>query len=63
MLFSEKSLLWQAVFYHQSATSGENTLKLEASNFKCCLLALGESTGISDTAQLVIFVLGADKRF
>jgi len=27
------------------------------------LLALGESTGISDTAQLVIFVLGADKRF
>jgi len=41
----------------------ERSLKLEASNFKCCLLALGESTGVSDTAQLVIFVLGADKRF
>jgi hypothetical protein len=56
MLFSEISLSWQAEFCHHSATSGENTLKLEASNFKCCFLALGESTGISDAAQLVILV-------
>jgi hypothetical protein len=63
MLFSEISLSWQAVFCNQSATSGENASKLEASNFKCCLLALGESTDISDTAQLMIFVLGNDERF
>lgn len=45
------------------AASVVNSLKLEASNFEYILLVLYESTDVSYTAQLAIFVCGVDKDF
>lgn len=45
------------------ATSVENALKLEASNFGYYSLLFGESTDVSDTAQLAALLCGDDKAF
>jgi hypothetical protein len=44
-------------------TSVENALKLEASNFGYYSLLFGESTDVSDTAQLATLICGDDKAF
>ena len=48
---------------HELATIVENTLKLEASDFKNYLLVLDKSIDVSYTAQLAVILCGVDKDF
>jgi hypothetical protein len=61
----KKKLLQQTVARHidDLATIIENTSKVEASNSECYLLVHDESTDVSYSAQLAIFVHGVDEDF
>ncbi|XP_008182941.1 general transcription factor II-I repeat domain-containing protein 2-like [Acyrthosiphon pisum] len=64
-LFSKLSLsgLTVARRIEELGTDIESTLKERISKFIFYLLALDESTDLSDTAQLAIFILGIDSNF
>ena len=57
------NILLQQTVIHELATIVENTLKLEASNFKNYLLVLDRSIDVRYTAQLAVIVHGVDKDF
>jgi hypothetical protein len=62
-LVGKINILLQQTVTHELATIVENTLKLEASNFKNYLLVLDKSIDVRYTSRLAVIVHGVDKDF